>query len=143
MSQQLLVSENVFELLNKLPGYIADVFGAAGVALFLENKQKTYLSDINVQRLFPPEQLIAVSGRGEPRFDHSQHSGYMPLRMGVRSIGTLAVVGCDISHETLEAVGSLVATAIEQISTIEKLSKAEAAREKRSLARSTSGFRYA
>ena len=129
LSQQLLVSENVFELLNKLPGYIADVFGATGVALFLENKQKTYLSDINVQRLFPPEQLIAVSGRGEPRFDHSQHSGYMPLRMGVRSIGTLAVVGCDISRETLEAVGSLVATAIEQISTIEKLSKAEAARE--------------
>jgi len=129
LSQQLLVSENVFELLNKLPAYITEVFGATGTALFLENKQKTYLSDINVQPLFSQEQLRAVSARGEPTFDHYQRSGYMPLRMGVRSIGTLAVVGCDISRETLEAVGSLVATAIEQISTMEKLSKAEAARE--------------
>jgi two-component system, OmpR family, sensor histidine kinase KdpD len=129
LSQQLLVSENVFELLNKLPAYIAEVFGAAGVALFLENKQKIYLSDINVQQLFSQEQLSAVSARGEPMFDRDRRSGYMPLRMGVRSIGTLAVVGCDISRETLEAVGSLVATAIEQTSTMEKLSKAEAARE--------------
>jgi two-component system sensor histidine kinase KdpD len=49
--------------------------------------------------------------------------------MGVRSVGTLAVNACDISRETLEAVGSLVATAIERTSTMEKLSKAEAARE--------------
>jgi two-component system, OmpR family, sensor histidine kinase KdpD len=129
LSQELLVSENVFELLNKLPGHIADTFGAAGVVLFLENKQKTYFSDINVQPLFPLERLLAVSARGEPMFDRNQGSFYMPLRMGVRSVGSLAVIGCDISRETLEAVGSLVATAIERTSTMEKLSKAEAARE--------------
>jgi two-component system sensor histidine kinase KdpD len=129
LSQQLLVSENVFELLNKLPAYIAEVFGATGVALFLENKQKIYLSDINVQPLFPQEQLRAVNARGEPMFDHNQRLGYMPMRMGVRPVGTLAVAGCDISRETLEAVGSLVAIAIEHTSTMEKLSKAEAARE--------------
>jgi two-component system sensor histidine kinase KdpD len=129
LSQQLLVSENVFELLNRLPSYIVEVFGATGAALFLENKQKTYLSDINVQALFPQEQLRAVSARGEPMCNHDKHSSYMPLRMGVRSVGTLAVAGCDISRETLEAAGSLVATAIEQISTMEKLSKTEAARE--------------
>jgi two-component system sensor histidine kinase KdpD len=129
LSQQILVIDNVFELLNKLPASIAEVFGADGVALFLENKQKTYFSDINVQSLFPTEQLRAVSGRGEPVFDAGQHSRYMPLRMGVRSVGALAVAACDISRETLEAVGSLVATAIEGTSTIEKLSKAEAARE--------------
>ena len=129
LSQQVLMADNVFELLNKLPAYIADIFGAAGVALFLENKQKTYFSDINVQSLFPPEQLTAVSGRGEPVFDPEQRSRYMPLRMGVRSVGTLAVTGCDISRETLEAVGSLVATAIERTSMMEKLSKADAARE--------------
>jgi two-component system, OmpR family, sensor histidine kinase KdpD len=129
LSQQVLVTDNVFELLNKLPAYITDAFGANGAALFLENKQKTYFSDISMQRLFPPEQLRAVSGRGEPVFDRDQRSRYMPLRMGVRSIGTLAVAACDISRETLEAVGSLVATAIERTSTMEKLSKAEAARE--------------
>src|SRR6202051_3852256 len=134
LSQQLLVSENVFELLNRLPSYIVEVFGATGAALFLENKQKIYLSDIKIQALFPLEQLRAVSARGEPMCNHNlrnqnQGSSYMPLRMGVRSVGTLAIAGSDLSRETLEAVGSLVATAIEQVSTMEKLSKTEAARE--------------
>ena len=129
LSQQVLVTENVFELLNKMPTYIAETFGADGAALFLENKQKTYYSDIRMQQVFPVEQLRAVSGRGEPIFDRDRRSRYMPLRMGVRSVGTLAVAACDISRETLEAVGSLVATAIERTSTMEQLSKAEAARE--------------
>src|SRR6267143_210576 len=69
LSQQLLLSENVFELLNKLPAYIADVFGATGVALFLENKQKTYFSDVdvlvqlldNAAKYSPPETPIHIS----------------------------------------------------------------------------------
>ena len=129
LSQQVLVTENVFELLNKMPTYIAEAFGADGAALFLENKQKTYYSDIRMRQVFPVEQLRAVSGRGEPVFDRDRRSRYMPLRMGVRSVGTLAVAACDISRETLEAVGSLVATAIERTATMEQLSKAEAARE--------------
>lgn len=129
LSQQLLITDNVFELLNKLPAYIADAFGAEGVAIFLEDKQKTYFSDITVQSRFPLEQLRAVSGRGEPVFNPAQRLRYMPMRMGVRSVGTLAVAACDISRETMEAVGSLVATAIERTTMMEKLSKADAARE--------------
>ncbi|MBV9085901.1 MAG: DUF4118 domain-containing protein, partial [Acidobacteriaceae bacterium] len=129
LSQQLLVSENVFELLNKLPAYIADAFGATAVALFLENKQKMYFSDVAAQQFFPLETLMALSSRGDPMIDREHHCCYMPLRMGLRSVGTLALLGCELSRETLEAVGSLVATAIERTSTVEKLSKAEAARE--------------
>jgi two-component system, OmpR family, sensor histidine kinase KdpD len=129
LSQQLLVSENVFELLNKLPSYIVDVFGAAEVALFLENRRKTYFSDIRAQEFFPLEKLMEVSSRGDPMLERDHHACYMPLRMGVRSVGALALVGCDLSRETLEAVGSLIATAIERTSTMEKLSKSEAARE--------------
>ncbi len=129
LSQQVLVTDNLFELLNKLPSYIAEGFGASGVALFLENKGKIYLSDIRAEPLFPAEQLRAVSSRGEPIFDRTHATRYMPMRMGVRSIGTLAVANCEVSRETLEAVGSLVATAVERTSTLEKLSKAEAARE--------------
>ena len=53
----------------------------------------------------------------------------MPLRMGVRSIGSLGVLGCDLSRETLEAIGSLIAIAIERAATTERLTKAEATRE--------------
>jgi len=128
-SQQLLVSENVFGLLNNVPGYIVESFGVGGAAVFLENKQKTYFSDIAVQSSLPVEELKTVCGRGEPVRDRQRGTCFMPLRMGVRSIGSFGVTRCDLSRETLEAIGSLVAIAIERASTMEKLSRAEAARE--------------
>src|SRR5438045_7755601 len=53
----------------------------------------------------------------------------MPLRMGVRSVCTLGLAGCDLSRESLEAIGSLVAISIERANTVEKLTRSEAARE--------------
>jgi two-component system sensor histidine kinase KdpD len=128
-SQQLLVSENVFGLLNNVPAYIVDSFGVAGAAVFLENKQKTYFSDIAIQSSLPVEELKAVCGRGEPVRDRKLGTCFMPLRMGVRSIGSFGITRCNLSRETLEAIGSLVAIAIERAGTMEKLSRAEAARE--------------
>jgi two-component system, OmpR family, sensor histidine kinase KdpD len=128
-SQQLLVTGNVFGLLNSLPAYIVDYFGVSGVAVFLEEKQKTYYSTAGVQSLIPIEQLKAISGRGEPMLHRNTGSCFVPLCMGVRSMGSLGVLGCDLSRETLEAIGSLVAIAIERAATTERLTKAEATRE--------------
>jgi two-component system sensor histidine kinase KdpD len=128
-SQQLLVTANVFGLLNSLPAYIVDSFGVTGVAVFLEDQEKTYFSDAAIQALMPIEQLKMVSGRGEPTLQRETKVCFMPLRMGVRSIGSFGVVGCDLSRETLEAIGSLVAIAIERAATTERLTKAEATRE--------------
>ncbi len=128
-TQQLLVSENVFELLNAIPRHIVDSFGVTGAAMFLDRKQEPYYFDTVSQSLFPAEQLKAISGRGEPVLDREHGLCFMPLRMGIRSVGSIGLAGCDLSRESLEAIGSLTATAIERASTIEKLTKAEAARE--------------
>ena len=128
-SQQLLVSENVFGLLNSVPGYIVESFGVGGAAIFLENKQKTYFSDIAVQSDLPLDELKTVCSRGEPQRDRKKGICFMPLRMGVRSIGSFGVTRCHLSRETLEAIGSLVAIAMERASTVEKLSRTEAAHE--------------
>jgi two-component system sensor histidine kinase KdpD len=128
-SQQLLVTENVFGLLNNVPGYIVDSFGVTGAAVFLDDKQKTYFSDISVQSLIPIDELKTVSSRGEPVLNRERGMCFMPLRMGVRSIGSLGMVGCNMSRETLEAIGSLVAIAIERAATMERLTRAEASRE--------------
>jgi two-component system, OmpR family, sensor histidine kinase KdpD len=128
-SQQLLVSENIFELLNMVPRYIVDSFGVSGAAMFLDGKQETYYLDSVSRSLFPTEQLKAISGRGEAVLDREHGLCFMPLRMGIRSVGSIGLAGCDLSRETLEAVGSLTAIAIERARTVEKLTKAEAARE--------------
>jgi two-component system, OmpR family, sensor histidine kinase KdpD len=128
-SQQLWLSENVFELLNVIPKHIVDSFEVSGVALFLDGKQETYFFDDRSRSLFPIDQLKAISGRGEPVFDRRNRICYMPLRMGVRTVGALAIAGCDFSRESLEAIGSLVAISIERANTVERLTKSEATRE--------------
>ncbi len=57
----------------------------------------------------------------------------MPLRIGMRVVGSMGVSGSRLSRQTLEAIGSLVAIAIERASAFEKLSRAEAARESEQL----------
>jgi signal transduction histidine kinase len=76
-------------------------------------------------------QLICV--RGEPRFDAVHQLAFMPLRMGMRVVGCMGVSGSMLSRQTLEAIGSLVAIAIERAGAVEKLSRAEAARESEQL----------
>jgi two-component system sensor histidine kinase KdpD len=128
-SQELWVSENVFELLNIIPKHIVDAFDVSGAALFLEGKQQAYFFDEPSRSLFPIEQLKVISDRGEPVLDREHRICYMPLRMGVRSVGALGLAGCDLSRESLEAIGSLAAISIERANTVEKLTRSEAARE--------------
>ncbi len=128
-SQQLLATENVFGLLNRVPAFLVDAFGVVGAAIFIENKQKTYFSDLAMQPAISLEELKAVSGRGEPVLDRLRSVCFMPIRMGVRPIGSVGLLGCGLSRETLEAIGSLIAIAIERAATMERLTKAEATRE--------------
>ena len=53
----------------------------------------------------------------------------MPVRMGTRSFGSLAVSGPLLSRETLEALGTLIAIAFERARAVEELGKTEASRE--------------
>lgn len=127
-SQQLLVSDNVYGLLNAIPKYIVDSFAVTTAAMLVEGRE-TYFFDTASQSLFRTEQLKAISSRGEPVLDRERRICFMPLRMGVRSVGAVGLAGCDLSRETLEAIGSLAAIAIERAHTVDKLTRAEAARE--------------
>jgi two-component system sensor histidine kinase KdpD len=53
--------------------------------------------------------------------------------MGMRVVGCVGVSGSVLSRQTLEAIGSLVAISIERAGAVEKLSRAEAARESEQL----------
>lgn len=128
-SQQLWLSENVFELLNIIPRRLVDGFDVSASAVFVEGKQDAYFFDDRSRTLFPVDQLKSISDRGEPVLDRDHHICFMPLRMGVRSVGAVGLAGCDLSRESLEAIGSLVAISIERANTVEKLTRSEAARE--------------
>jgi len=128
-SQLLLVNDNVFELLNAVPKYIADSFGVTDAAIYVDTRQETYYLNHESQAILPSQQLKAISGRGEPVLDRERRLCFMPLRMGVRSVGSIGLAACDLSRETLEAIGSLTAIAIERVHTVETLARTEATRE--------------
>src|SRR5437870_12664012 len=71
--------------------------------------------------------------RGEPKIDAENGLAFMPLRMGVRVVGSMGVCGALLSRQTLEAMSSLIAIAIERAGAIEKLGGAQAARESEQL----------
>jgi len=127
-SQQLLETGNVIELLNRIPTQIVDVFEMGAAALFLANKQKVYRSGLEIPQL-DVERLKAVVAREEPEIDAPSSVCLVPVRLGVRAIGSLGISGAVLSRQTLEALGTLVAIAIERARAIEQLGQTEAARE--------------
>ncbi|MGH9522491.1 MAG: sensor histidine kinase [Terriglobales bacterium] len=126
LSQQLLVKENVFELLNEVPLQITDEFSLTAAAIYLTSRQQVYYSDATTHSFISKDDLKAVSARGESSGERGVV--IIPMRVGVRPVGSLGVIG-SVSRETLDAIGSMVAIAVERAGAIEKLSHAEAARE--------------
>jgi two-component system, OmpR family, sensor histidine kinase KdpD len=131
-SQQLLTSENIAELLNAIPRYIVEGFGVEAAAIFLCNRPDIYRSSI-ARNVLDRHDLQLVAMRGEPQIDAERGVIFMPLRMGLRVVGTMGLSGAQLSRETLESMSSLIAIATERAGAVEKLSKAEAARESEQL----------
>jgi two-component system sensor histidine kinase KdpD len=112
LSQRLLETKGLGELFNAIPRFIVETFGMQEAALLLQSTGEVYRS----------------SADGEPCIHGERNAIFMPVRLGVRTVGAYAIVG-SLSRETLEALGSLLAIAMESAAAVEKLSKAEAARE--------------
>jgi two-component system sensor histidine kinase KdpD len=132
LSQQLLATDNVVELVKSIPGHVRDAFNLQAAAMFLPNRREVYSTDPDHPEL-NEEQLRSVRGRGELSVDEQRMLCFVPLRVGVRPVGSLGMAGAVLSRETLEAVGSLIAIAIERAGAVETLTRAEAARESEGL----------
>jgi two-component system, OmpR family, sensor histidine kinase KdpD len=131
-SQELLSSDNIAELLNAVPRYIVDCFGVEAAAISLPNRPDIYRSSTD-RDVLDLHDLQLVCMRGEPKVDQEYKVVFMPLRMGLRVVGSMGISGSLLSRETLDAMSSLIAIAIERAGAVEKLSKAEAARESEQL----------
>lgn len=125
LSQRLLATENVLELLNALPRFVMDSFLARGAAVMVTEQGTIYRSQPALQ--FDEGTLRSALLRGEPTILDDDF--YVPLRIGMRTVGALVVLGGQLSRETLDAVGSLVGLAIERVRALEDLSKNRAMQE--------------
>jgi len=127
-SQRLLSAGNPIELLNAIPRQIVEAFEVGAAALFLSDKQKVYRSGMNLPQL-DADNLKAVVAREEIQIDEERSVCFAPLRLGSRILGSLGISGPVLSRQSLEALGTLIAVAIERAYAIEMVGKNEAARE--------------
>jgi two-component system sensor histidine kinase KdpD len=127
-SQRLLSAGNPIELLNAIPRQIVESFEVGAGALFLSDKQKVYRSGMNLPQL-DASFLKAIVAREELQIDAEHSVCFAPLRLGSRILGSMGISGPVLSRESLEAMGTLIAVAIERAHAIEMVGKTEAARE--------------
>lgn len=125
LSQRLLASENTLELMNALPQYVQDTFSVGSVVAMASDHPTVYRSSPDV--VFEESVLRSTLLRGGPITQGNV--SYVPLRLGMRTVGALGITGTDLSRETLDALGSLAGLAIERARALEALSKNRAEQE--------------
>lgn len=127
-SQRLLSAGNPIELLNAIPRHMVEMFEVGAAAVFLAEKQKIYRSGMILPQL-DADSLKAVVAREDLQIDEERSLCFAPLRLGSRILGSVGISGPVLSRPSLEALGSLIAVAVERAHAIELVGKTEAARE--------------
>src|ERR1700724_3123942 len=127
-SRKLLAEGNVIQLMNAIPNYIVEGFEAGAVALFLPQKAKFYRSGFGAAH-FDEEKMKMAFSLDELSVDTEQREYFIPIRLGVRPIGSLGISGSQLSRQSLEAISTLVAIAIERARAVEQLGQTEAERQ--------------
>jgi two-component system sensor histidine kinase KdpD len=127
-SRHLLKARNPIDLPNEIPKQIVELFKAVAAALYLPEKREVYRSGIETPQL-DAIRLKAAAVREDAEIDRSQGIYFSPLRLGSQVIGSFGIFGSLVSNQTLEAIGTLIASAIDRAQAIELLGKAEAVRE--------------
>lgn len=129
-SRRLLSSDDVLSLASVIPEEIVQVFGATAAAVLLATpEQKVYHSGPTAQNIINRYDLQRFAGQAHVTFLVQENIAFTPLRFADFPAGVLGVAGSTLSRESIEAIGSLVAIAIERAGAVEKLAQTEAARE--------------
>src|SRR6266481_5069905 len=127
-SRKLLGEGNVIQLMNAIPDYVVESFEAGAAALFLPQKDKFYRSGFGAAHL-DEEKMKQTFSLDEFSCDTQQGHYFIPIRLGVRPIGSLGISGSQLSRQSLDAISTLVAIAIERARAVEQLGQTEAERQ--------------
>jgi two-component system sensor histidine kinase KdpD len=127
-SQQLLMHEDLRGLARAAPSIAAKVFSIRAVALYVSGQDVAYYSDPE-NELLPASELKNVAQSGESGIHKMGDAYVVPLVLGMQPAGTLALMDGTYSQGMYEAIGGLVAIALERAAALERTSHMEAQRE--------------
>jgi two-component system sensor histidine kinase KdpD len=128
LSQRLLSAGDSLALCQAIPQDVVDAFHVRAATLLLSEGQTVFFSPGGSNN-FDAKQLKSSLASKNAWIDPTTGVSYVPLRLGINVIGSIAIAETALSHATLEALGPLVAIAIERARAIEQVGKLEAFRE--------------
>jgi len=126
--QQLLLQEDLTSLARTTPSLIASIFGIRAVSLHLRDQEASYTSDPE-SRLPPGLDLRLTTTQTETVLEVPDGVRVIPLQLGMRSPGTLAMTEAGYASSIYESIGNLVAIALERAAALERTSRLEASRQ--------------
>ena len=127
-SNQLLMEENVHDVASHAPRVVASIFAFEGVILYLTESDTAYSSDPRRPFVSIEELRTAARLPDGPR-PRSEEISIVPLVLGMRASGSIAMTKAGYSEGLYEAIGGLLAIALERASALDRFSRIEAARE--------------
>jgi two-component system sensor histidine kinase KdpD len=127
-SQELLLHDDLSIVARITPSIAATIFGFRAVALYVRDTDAVYYSDPGYE-LVPLTDLKTAAEATEPTVTVAGSAHVVPLVLGMRTLGVMAIRGEAQSSNIYEAIGSLVAIALERAQALERTSHMEAARE--------------
>jgi len=130
-SNQLLMEENLHDVASHAPRVVASIFAFDAVILYLTESDTAYSSD--PRRTFVSIDELRTAARlpdgMRPRVDGVS---IVPLVLGMRASGSIAMTKktkTAYSDGLYDAIGGLLAIALERATAIDRYSRVEAARE--------------
>jgi two-component system, OmpR family, sensor histidine kinase KdpD len=127
-SQQLLLQDDPRQVARATPSAAVATFGFRAFALYVRANDAVYSSDPESE-ILPSVDLKMAAGASEPGTTLRDGFRIIPLMLGMRSTGVLAATEAGYSPQVYEAIGTLVAIALERAAALERSSLLEASRE--------------
>jgi two-component system sensor histidine kinase KdpD len=127
-SQQLLLHEDLHTLARETPSMAARVFGLRAVAIYVKERDSAYYSDPD-NALLSATEMKQAAQNPDAGFRREAQVCVLPLMLGMHCLGSLAIADSGHSQQMYEAMGSLIAIALERTATLEQTSRMEAVRE--------------
>jgi len=128
LSQRLLSAGDSLALCNAIPQSLVESFGTRAAALLLADDQTVFYS-AGGSYLFDTAELKASLADKSVCVDAASKVCYVPLRLGMKVIGSVGLADSALCSETLESLGPLLTIAIERARAIEQVGKIEGLRE--------------
>ena len=128
LSRSLMLVDNQSSAASQMSYWIVQVFKVPGVAIFDRDTGEVYRAG-DREIPFSDGRLHDIAIQNTALRDPGMNISVLPLRFGGEAIGSLAIMGADISDPALQAVANVIAIARGRARSCELAARVEAARQ--------------